>query len=142
RTSLIAWGIGMFILGASYGSVFGELESFFGDNEMLAELLAPIEGFSFTDQFIMMLMSIMAMLSTVPALMAMNKLIGEEKKNRTEHLLGRMVSRTRLMGSLFVVSIVTSFVMLSLAAIGLWSAGNAVMAEGLAFGTLYGAAMI
>ena len=85
---------------------------------MLAELLTPIEGFSLTDQFITMLMSIMAMLSTVPALMAMNKLIGEEKKNRTEHLLGRAVSRTRLMVSSYVVSIVTSFVMLSLAAIG------------------------
>ncbi|WP_210468238.1 ABC transporter permease [Sporosarcina sp. 6E9] len=142
RTSLIAWGIGMFILGASYGSVFGELESFFLDNEMLVELLTPVEGFSLTDQFITMLMSIMAMLSTVPALMAMYKLIGEEKKNRTEHFLGRAISRTRLMGSSFVVSIVTSFIMLSSAAIGLWSAGNAVMAEGLAFGTLYGAAMI
>ena len=142
RTSLIAWGIGMFILGASYGSIFGELESFFSDNEMLAELLTPIEGFSLTDQFITMLMSIMAMLSTVPALMAMNKVFGEEKKNRTEHLLGRAVSRTRLMGSSYVVSIVTSFVMLSLAAIGLWSAGNAVMEEGLEFGTLYGAAIV
>ncbi|WP_172370879.1 ABC transporter permease [Sporosarcina jiandibaonis] len=142
RTSLIAWGIGMFILGASYGSVFGELETFFGDNEMLAELIAPIEGFSLTDQFIPMIMSIMAMLSTIPALMAMNKLIGEEKKNRTEHMLGRAVSRTRLIASSLVVSIVTSFVMLSLAAIGLWSAGNAVMEEGLEFGTLYGAAMV
>ena len=45
------------------------------------------------------------------------------------------------MGSSFVVSIVTSFVMLSLAAIGLWSA-NAVMEDGLSFGTVYGSAMI
>lgn len=142
RTSLIAWGIGMFIIGASYGSIFGELESFFLENEMLAELLTPIEGFSLTDQFITMLMSIMAMMSTIPALMVMNKLIGEEKKNRTEHLLVRVVSRTRLMGSSYVMSIITSFVMISLSAIGLWSAGNAVMEEGLEFGTLYGAAIV
>ncbi len=46
------------------------------------------------------------------------------------------------MASSYVLSIATSFVMLSLAAIGLWSAGNAVMEEGLEFGTLYGAAIV
>ena len=35
RTGIIAWAIGLFILGASYGSVLGDLESFFKDNEML-----------------------------------------------------------------------------------------------------------
>ena len=142
RTGLIAWAIGMFVLGASYGSVLGDLESFFADNDMMQNLIQSTEDFSLTDQFMTMLMSIMAMIATIPAIMAMNKLIGEEKKNRTEHLLGRAVSRTRLMGSSFLVAIVTSFVMLSLAAIGLWSAGNAVMEEGLALLRLYGAAMI
>jgi len=142
RTGLISWAIGMLVLGASYGSVLGDLESFFADNEMLQGLISPTAGFSLTEQFMTMLMSIMAMISTIPAIMAMNKLIGEEKNNRTEHLLARAVSRTRLLGSTFVVSIVTSFVMLSLAAVGLWSAGNAVMEGGIAFGGLYGAAMV
>ena len=39
RTGMIAWAIGLFILGASYGSVLGDLESFIKDNEMLADLL-------------------------------------------------------------------------------------------------------
>ena len=142
RTGLIAWAIGMFVLGASYGSVLGDLESFFADNEMMQNLIQSTEGFSLTDQFMTMLMSIMAMISTIPAIMAMNKLIGEEKKNRTEHLLGRAVSRTHLIGSSLAVSIVTSFVMLSLTAIGLWSAGSVVMEEGLEFGSLYGSAMV
>lgn len=132
----------MFILGASYGAVLGDLESFFTDNEMMQNLVQSTEDFSFTDQFMTMLMSIMAMISTIPVIMTMNKLIGEEKKNRTEHFLARAVSRTRLIGSLLVVSIVTSFVMLSLTAIGLWSAGSVVMEEGLEFGRLYGAAIV
>lgn len=141
RTGFIFWAVGMFVLGASYGSVLGDLESFFEDIEMMEELLRPVEGFSLTEQFITMLMSIIALISTVPALMAMFKLIGEEKKNRTEHLLGRAVSRMSLMGSYLIISIVVSFMMLSLAAIGLWSAGIAVMDDGIAFGTLYRAAM-
>ena len=139
---MIAWAIGLFILGASYGSVLGDLESFIKDNEMLANLLKPVEGFSLTEQFITMLMSIMAMISTIPALMAMLKIIGEEKKNRTEQLLALAVSRTRLLGSSFIVSIVVAFVMLSLTAIGMWSASIAVMDDGIALGTLYGAAIV
>lgn len=142
RTGLIAWVIGMFILGASYGSVLGDLESFFANNEMMQELLTPEEGFSLTEQFMAMLMSIMAMISTIPSLMAILRLIGEERRNHTEHLLSRAVSRARLMGSSLFVSIVVAFIMLSLAAIGLWSAGTAVMDDGIAFGTLYGAAMV
>ncbi len=141
RTGLIAWAIGVYILGASYGSVLGDIESFFEDVEMMGELLSQVEGFSLTEQFITMLMSIMAMFSTIPALMAMLKLIGEERKKRTEHLLSRAVSRTRLMASSLIVSVVTSFVMLSLAAIGLWSASTVVMEDGISFGMLYGAAM-
>ncbi len=72
-----------------------------------------------------MLMSVMAMISTIPALMAVLKLNGEEKKNRTEHLLSRAVSRTNLMGSSLLVALVVAFIMLSLAVIGLWSAGTA-----------------
>lgn len=142
RTGLIAWAIGLFMIGASYGSVLGDLESFFEDNEMMQGLLTPAAGFSLTEQFITMLMSIMAMICTIPALMAMLKLTGEEKKNRTEHLLGRAVSRTRLMGSYFIIAIPVGFIMLSLAAIGLWSAGTAVMDDGIAFDTLYRAAMV
>lgn len=142
RTGLIAWAVGVFMLGISYGSVLGDLESFFENIDMMKNLLMPVAGFSLTEQFITMLMSVMAMLSTVPALMAMLKLIGEERKKRTEHLLSRAVSRTWLMGSSFFVSIVVSFVMLSLAAIGLWSAGTVVMVDSISFSTLYSAAMV
>ncbi|WP_338654874.1 ABC transporter permease [Sporosarcina psychrophila] len=142
RTSLIAWAIGMYVLGASYGSVLGDLDSFFEDIDIMKDLIAPVEGLSLTEQFIPMLMSIMAMICTIPALMAMLKLIGEERKERTEHLLSRAVSRSRLMGSTFSVAIAVSFVMLSLTAIGLWSAGVVVIDGGISFGMIYGAAMV
>ena len=142
RTGLIAWAIGMYILGVSYGSILGDLESFFEDIDSMKDLLTPVEGFSLTEQFITMIMSIMAMISTIPTLMAMLKLIGEERKSRTEHLLSRAISRTRLIGSSLIVSIVTGFVMLSLTTIGLWSASAVVMEDGISFGTLYSSAMV
>ena len=141
RTGLIAWAVGMLILGASYGSVLGDIESYFSNNEMMEKMLTPAAGFSLTEQFLTMLMKIISMICTIPPLMAIFKLKGEEKKNRTEHLLSRAVSRSRLMGSYCIVSIVSAFVMLSLVAIGLGAVGNSVMEEGIPFGTFYSAAM-
>ncbi|SET02714.1 ABC-2 type transport system permease protein [Oceanobacillus limi] len=141
RTGTIAWAIGMFVIGASYGSVLGDLDSFFEGNEMMMQMLASEEGYSFTEQFLPMLMIVMAILAAIPPVMAMNKLYGEEKKNRIEHLLGRAVSRTKLMGSLLIIAVVNGFVMISLAAIGLWVAGVSVMEEPFEFGTVYGMAV-
>lgn len=142
RTGFISWAIGMFVLGASYGSIFGDLESFFEGNEMYMQMLQLSEGSSIAEQFIPTLMIVISLIATVPAVMAMNKLRGEEKKNRLDHLLGRAVSRYKLIGSYVVIAIVNGFVMISLSAIGLWSAATSVMEEGFDFGMIYGAAIV
>ncbi|QQK80078.1 ABC transporter permease [Salicibibacter cibi] len=142
RTGMIAWAIGILVMGVAYGSVLGDLEAFFEGNEMMEQMLVEEEGYTLTEQFIPTLMIVMALLATVPPGMAMLKLYGEEKKNRVEHLLGRAVSRTKLMGSYLIISVVNGFVMLSLTAIGLWGAGDIAMEEGLDFGTIYGGALV
>lgn len=141
RTGVTAWAAGMFVMGASYGSVLGDLESFFETNEMMMRMLSDVEGVSMTEQFLPVLMTIIMLLATVPPVMAVNKLRGEEKKGRLEQLLAKAVSRTRLMGAYVIIAVVNGFVMLSLGAIGLWSAAAAAMEDGLAFGTIYNAAL-
>ncbi|GAA0328108.1 ABC transporter permease [Bacillus carboniphilus] len=141
RTGIIAWAIGMYVLGASYGSVLGDLESFFSNNEMMQQLLQPVEGISLTEQFIPMLMIVISILATIPPVISMNRLRGEEKKDRIVHLLGRTVSRTKLLSTYLFISVINGFVMISLAAIGLWSTGHVAIEEGLTFGMIYGAAI-
>ncbi|MFD2628659.1 ABC transporter permease [Oceanobacillus kapialis] len=142
RTGFIAWAVGMFVLGVSYGSVLGDLDSFFVENEMFQQLLQPENGRSLTDQFLTMMVSILAMIGTIPALMSVNKLVAEEKKGRLELLLSKKVSRNRLLGSAFLLSVIVSFVMLSLTAIGLWVAGNASMDNGMDFWNTYRAIIV
>lgn len=142
RTAIIAWAIGMFILGVSYGSIFGDLESFFTSNEMLVEMLSPVEGVSLTEQFSTMLMAVMSMISTVPVLLFVLKLKGEEKKGRSEHLLTRVVSRNQLLGSYVILAILFSFIMLFLAMLGLWSTANTVIEEAIPFSSMFFAAMV
>lgn len=142
RTGLFSWAIGMFVMGASYGSVLGDLEAFFEGSNDLQNILVVAEGYSLTEQFLPMLMMVMAILAAIPAVMSINKLYGEEKKHRVEHVLGRAVSRTKLMSSYLVISMIIGFVMLSLASVGLWLAGNLVVTGGLEFSMVYGATIV
>ncbi|WP_100372041.1 ABC transporter permease [Bacillus sp. FJAT-45037] len=142
RTSIIAWGVGVFVIGVSYGSVFGDLESFFTNNEMLSEMLPPVEGLSLTEQFLTMLMAVMSMICTVPALLFMLKLKGEERRERTEHLFARAVSRTKVLGSYLVLSVGFGLIMLLLSVLGLFVAASAVMEDAIAFDMLLKASMV
>lgn len=141
RTAVISWAVAIFVTGISYGAVLGDLESFFETNELMMQMLSDVEGASLAEQFLPMLMMVIMLLATVPPVMAVNRLRGEERKGRLEHLLAKAVSRTRLMGAYIIIAVVNGFVMLTLAALGLWSAAEVAMEEGIAFGTIYHAAL-
>ncbi|MCQ6276880.1 ABC transporter permease [Bacillus sp. V3B] len=142
RTHIIAWSIGLFLMSASFGSVLGDLETYFADNEFVQAFLAEDPAYSMTEQFITLLMAIMALLSTIPAVMLVLKLKGEENKNRTEHFYSRAVSRTRILGSYSLLAIVLSFVMQSFVAVGLWSVGSTMMDGVLTFDSIYTSALV
>ncbi len=127
RTSMISWIIGMVVLGASYGSVMGDVDSFLSGNEMMQNFMATSSGTTMVEQYISMLMTIMSIFCTVPGIILMLRLRTEEKSGRTEHLLARAVSRERLFSSyLFPALLVTSLVQF-LSVLTLWGTGCVVM---------------
>ncbi|MFO7814625.1 MAG: hypothetical protein R6V14_02610 [Halanaerobiales bacterium] len=142
RTAIISWMVGLFILGLSYGSVLGDVDAFLESIDFYKEVFIIAEGFSLAEQFLATLMSIISIISTIPALIFIFKLKREEFKNRTENIYARAVSRTRLMSSYLLISFISSLVMLSLAALGLWSAGAVVMEEPLSFKTVFNSALV
>lgn len=142
RAGLIVWGMGLLAVGVIYGSLFGEIETYFEEIDLMQQMIILVEGFSLTEQFIPLLMSIIAILSTIPVLTSILKMKTEEKNDRLEHIISRAVSRNRLMGSYLAMSILTGFIMLTLSSIGLGVMGNIVMEENLSLGIYYGSAMI
>ncbi|CAM3403688.1 ABC transporter permease [Marinicrinis lubricantis] len=142
RTGFIAWAVGMLVLGMSYGSVLGDVESFANEIEMLIDALPQTDGVTLREQFIAMILSIMSMICTIPALMSLLKLKGEEKRNRTEHLLSRVVSRAKLLGGYSAMAWLSSICMLFLAAFGLWIAGEAAVDGGISFITVMKGAFV
>ncbi len=127
RTSLLAWAAGIFILGASYGSVFGDVDAFLESVEMYREIFIIAEDIPLVEQFIATLMSVMALIAAAPALIMILKVKSEEKASRIEHLLSRAVSRKQFLGSYLLLSLAASLFMLFLSALGMWSAAAAVM---------------
>ncbi|WP_058306092.1 ABC transporter permease [Gracilibacillus massiliensis] len=133
RTAIISWVIVMFFLGASYGSVLGDLEAFFENNEVLMQMVGDNSAYSMTEQFITMLMVVLAIMATVPAVLVFLRVRGEEKKGRTEHLLTRGISRFSLIAHYLIIAILLGIVSLFLANFGLWFASSQVMEEPIPF---------
>lgn len=142
RTQFIAWGIGAVILGAAFGAVLGDLETYYADIEFMEAFLPVNVGFSMTEQFIGLLMGIMAIICSIPTVIVVLKLKGEEHKNRTEHFYSRTISRNRVLGSYTLLAVVESIILQLLVVLGLWGAGVTVMDDTLALGTVIGTAIV
>lgn len=142
RTSIISWAIGMFVLGMSYGSILGDLEGFIDSSGILQQMLPESSGYSMTERFITMLMTIMSILGVIPVLMYVLKLRSEEKRKRTEHLIARAVSRNNIMGSYTLISIVSAPIIQLMSVFGLWSAAIFVMDDLVSLNILLKAGLV
>jgi len=141
KGSLIGWAITTFVLGASYGSVFGDIETFINSNDIFRQLFAGIEGQDLTLGFMSFIVVVMAIVCTIPVITSVYKVKGEENKNRLEHILGRSISRTKIIISYTIVSIIKAPIMLFLVGFGLYVASFSVMDDPLPFKSLTRAVM-
>lgn len=135
KTMLIGWAVGLWLIGISYGSVLGDIDSFFASSDILIQILPETGGDSLVQEFVALLMALMAIMSTVPALLVVLKLSGEEKAGRIDQLLARSVSRTRLMLSFIIPAMLVAVLIQLLSSIGLWMAGMFVMDQPLSLVT-------
>ncbi len=135
RGMILAWAIGMLVFGAMYGSVFEDMDSFLQSNEFISQMFVSAD-FSFAEQFMSVLMKILTMASVIPALMLAQRLHGEEKRGRTEHLAARAVSRWQMMGVYAALSLLSCALMTLCAVLGLWGSAYAVMAQPISFTTM------
>lgn len=139
RTSLIAWSAAMFVVGASYGSVFGDIETFFASSELMQRFLPPADGSALTEQFVAVIILVQGMIGTVPPLLTVLRLNAEERANRTEPVLSGAVSRHALLGRYILVAACAAALLQFLSALGFWLASRAVLSEPLPLESIFGA---
>ncbi|WP_096190174.1 ABC transporter permease [Evansella halocellulosilytica] len=137
RTHVIVWSIGIFLLGASYGTFIGEAEAWIDSMGDLAENMLPgMDKGVLADSFAAMFMSVTVVIATIPVLQSILRIRGEEKEGRLEGMLAGALSRYRLLGSYLITAVLNSILILFMAGLGMGLAGSMSMDESRYFGDL------
>lgn len=142
RGSLIGWAVGLFLLGAAYGSVGNDVAGFVGDNEEIADFLAPAGGASLTDSFFVAAFFMLALIASGYAIQSILRLRSEESGGRAEPLLATPVARWRWAGSHLVVALAGSALVLAAAGLGAGIAFGAATGEPVEVARMLSAAMV
>ncbi|QFG21837.1 ABC transporter permease [Actinomadura sp. WMMB 499] len=129
RTSLVWWGVSMAGLGAVYGAFTGDVEEAIGDNEALQEWVATVPGASLSDQFVGVIVSMLAAVCAIQAILAMQRPRAEETGGRAEPVLATAVSRTRWLAGHTAVALAGGTLMLLLSGLGAGAVGAVVVGD-------------
>ncbi|MCL2827057.1 MAG: hypothetical protein FWD72_06610, partial [Eggerthellaceae bacterium] len=139
RGTAIAWAVGMLVLGAAYGSVCADINSYVEGNAMIQQILGTGGSQVILDNYLALIYSIMSMVTSAPVVLTVLHVHGEERRGRLEQILAKSVSRTRFFGSFFFVALCESAVLQFVLALGLVAAAGgqldfgAVLAAGFSY---------
>lgn len=141
KSAFIYFSIGLFVLGLSYGSIFGDINDFFENNPLLKSMIPNASG-NYAEHFLPQLMLIMAMVSTIPALMTLFKVKKEQDKGYTVFVLSKPLSRGKYLLSFWLLALVNAVVMLFLSGLGLYVGQYYAMKEPFQFDTIITSAIV
>jgi len=137
RNTLVTWFFVMLTLGASYGSVIGDIYAFVGDSPeymaivgvptaVLAMLSDDAKAKILIDYFGAFVNTMMALICMVPLLTAAMKPRNEEKEGRAEQVLARVVPRGTYLAGYTALAFGASALMQFATAYGLYASAEAM----------------
>lgn len=124
---MISWLITFVIMGAAYGSIYGDMQTFLGSNEMMSQMFT-ISGVSIEESFTGTIMMVMICLVSILPIAIINKLFSEEVRLHLSQLYSTKVTRAKLYCTSVILAIVAGVVGIMLATVGL--GGTAISAMG------------
>lgn len=120
RTSTIVWLLSVIIMGISFGAMMNEIESQLESNDMMKEMFLSGAGETVIDKFTGVLMSISAMLCTIPGILVIMRLSTEESSSRMDILMSHKVSRASVLGGYFTVMLVITLILQLVFSLSMW----------------------
>ena len=127
KAGLIIAVVTIFAIGASYGTIMGDIDAFIEANEFYQQLILWMDGISMPLLFAGMINFVAAMIALIPSLLYVLKARSEEKEIRAELLLATPVCRLIYLGSYVIIAFVSSIIFQLLTALGLWVSATAVL---------------
>ncbi|MFV0528456.1 MAG: ABC transporter permease [Lachnospiraceae bacterium] len=133
RVSIISWLCGMFVLGATYGSIFNSVGDLVESNPTMAQFIGEAgldaAGTQIMNEFLFFLTVFYAIAAVIAAGMLLQRAKKDEESKYFEQLLDKPLTRHRLLGSYVVTAYVLGTAVLLLSLLGTWLGAAAVMQE-------------
>ncbi|WP_194542785.1 ABC transporter permease [Paenibacillus sp. JZ16] len=124
---MISWLIAFVVMGAAYGSIYGDMQTFLESNEIMSQMFT-ISGVSIEEAFTGTIMMVMIGLVSILPIAIVNKLFSEEARQHLSQLYATKVTRAQLYWTSVILAIVAGIVGILLASSGL--GGTAISALG------------
>jgi ABC-2 type transport system permease protein len=114
---LVGWSVGLFVLGAAYGSIGSDIEQMFRDNPDL-ERFIPMGAGSVTDAYLSYTLALGAMMAAGFVISSVLRMRAEESAGRLELVLAHPVARTTWVGDHLLVAAVGTTIVLVASGLG------------------------
>ncbi len=92
---IIGWLIAFAVMGAAYGSIYGDMQSFLESNDVLKQMFTQT-GVSIEESFTATIMMVLVSLVAILPIAIINKLFVEESRLRLSQLYSTKVTRSKL----------------------------------------------
>ena len=142
RGSLIGWTIGLFLIGAVYGSIANDVDELVEENPDFADVFVDLEGASLTDSFFATSMTMLALIAAGFAISSVLTSRTEENAGRAEPVLAAPVSRERWAGSHLLIAIAGTVLIVAAAGLGVGAAYAVVLGDAAQIPRLVGVALV
>lgn len=128
RGVIISWLVAFVLLGAAYGSIYGDMQTFLESNDLLKQMFTQ-SGVSLEASFTSTIMMILVGLAAILPIVLVNKLAAEENRGHLSQLFATKVSRGKWYWTTIFLAIVMGALGILLTAGGLGGAALAVMGD-------------
>jgi ABC-2 type transport system permease protein len=119
RGVLLAWAVGLLILGATYGGVATEADELLGSSDQTADLIEQIGGEgSLTDAMFAAAFAMGGIAVAGYAVQALLRMRTEESTGRLEAVLATNVARSQWMASHLVIAVLGTILLMTLMGLG------------------------
>lgn len=125
RGLIISWLVAFVVLGAAYGSIYGDMQVFLESNEIIKQMFT-MTGVTIEESFTSVIMMVMIGMVGILPIAIVNKLYSEEERMHLSQLYATKITRSKLYWTTTVLSILSAIAGIVFAVIGL--GGTAIVA--------------
>ncbi|WP_071131084.1 ABC transporter permease [Enterococcus timonensis] len=129
RGVIISWLIAFIILGAAYGSIYGDMQTFLESNDLMKQMFAASNA-SIEASFKGTIMIVMSGLATILPVAIVNKLFAEETRLHLSQLYVTKITRGQLYWTTIILAIGAGTIGLFFSAGSLGATALSVMKKG------------